>query len=67
MREKPNRVDVIAYREEHECGMQEARDTLLRCWQHDCMREIASREFYTVEQCGDAIKELASLFSEILP
>jgi hypothetical protein len=64
MRERPNTEAVKRYREEHECGIQEAREALMREWRNDCLHDIRGREFYTVEQCGDAIKEISALLLE---
>jgi hypothetical protein len=65
--DRPTRADVLAYREEHECGLQESKAVLFRQYRSARLREIRNRasELYTVEACNDVIRELLDLLVEM--
>lgn len=65
-RQKPTAEDVRAFRDRHECGLNEAKKELEALWRRDCLYDIRMQAgaLYTVEACRDVIVELIDLLRE---
>lgn len=63
---KPDAAAVRAYRDEHECSIQEAKATLKREWRAEQLADLRLRvcEIYTVEACREVICDLIELLQE---
>lgn len=63
---KPSADAVRAYRDEHECGIHEAKAAVMKEWRKRELEQIRLRagELYTVEACGDVIRDLIELLQE---
>ncbi len=57
---KPTAIEIRAYRDKHECGIEESRAALLKEWRKAELYRLRLRagELYTVEACRDVIAEL---------
>lgn len=60
---KPTAEDIRRYREENECGMQEAKTALTNEHVREELGRLRSRagELYTVEACSSVLADLLDL------